>query len=85
MAGEFDPVRPVHPTWPGRRVREEGDERRRQRGPVTGQDDENGKGNGNDDRGQSRDRDDHTDNPPDNPPDTPPDTGGSGRHVDDYA
>lgn len=79
MAGEFDSVRPVHPTWPGRRVREEGDERRRRKGPVTGQDDEND--NGNDDRGQSRDRDEHKDNPPDNPPNT----GGSGRHVDDYA
>ena len=40
MPAELDPVRPVHPSWPGRRVPEEGDERKRQR-PSSGGDDRN--------------------------------------------
>ncbi len=74
MAAEFDPVRPVHPTWPGRRVPEEGDERKRQRrGPGTSQEDE--PSNEGADDGQSPARDDRRGGG----------TGGTGRHVDDYA
>lgn len=73
MTAEFDPVRPVHPTWPGRRVPGKGEERKRR--PDADQEGEPGNG----DAGGSEpgDRDDRTGNPPD--------SGGSGRHVDDYA
>lgn len=52
MAADFDPIRPVHPAWPGRPVPEEGDDKRRPRpsprdgdgnkGPASG--DEGGRG-----------------------------------------
>lgn len=74
MAAELDPVRPVHPTWPGRRVPEEGDERKRQRrGPDTAQEDE--PGNEQAGGGESGERDERNGGR----------TGSSGRHVDDYA
>lgn len=77
MVPEFDPVRPVHPTWPGRRTPEEGDERKRpRRGPVTGQEDE--PGNEGTDDGESPERDDRRGGGSSEP-------GGTGRHVDDYA
>jgi len=75
MVPELEPVRPVHPAWPGRRVPEEGDEPKRQRPrPDAREDPEHSdeQGSGDDRGGQSGRRD------------NPPGTDGIGHHVDEY-
>ena len=75
MVPELDPVRPVHPTWPSRRVPEEGDEPKRQRPPPDAREDHeqsDEQGGRDDPEGQSGRRHD------------PPGTDGIGHHVDEY-
>jgi hypothetical protein len=75
MVPEFDPVRPVHPAWPGRRVLEEGDEPKRQRPLPEGREECDG-----DDPGGRQEPGDQGDRRRE-----PPAGGGAGQHVDEYA
>lgn len=78
---ELEPVRPVHPAWPGRRVPEEGDQPRRQR-PLPGAGAEPGP---RDEGGLQQDeRRPAEPDPGQREPDRPA-TGGPGHHLDEYA
>ena len=75
MVAELDPVRPVHPTWPGRRVPEEGDEPKRHRRREADEDPDRS-----DEHGGGEDSGEQAGGRPASPgPD------GIGHHVDEYA
>jgi hypothetical protein len=76
MVPEFDPVRPVHPAWPGRRVLEEGDELKRQRPSPENR----GERDRADDQAGGQEPGEYADRRRD-----PPASDGAGQHVDDYA
>ena len=76
MVPEFDPVRPVHPAWPGRRVLEESDELKRQR-PSPESREERDRA---DDQGGGQESGEERGRRPD-----PPASDGTGQHVDEYA
>lgn len=85
MPAELDSLRPVHPSWPGRRVPEEGDERKRQR-PPSGEDgrhDQDGEGDGGDRDGMPGDKG-ITDHDGGDPRQRPPGDDRTGQHVDEY-
>ena len=89
MASEFDPIRPVHPSWRGRPVPERGDESKRSRRWPNEDEDEDASDTATDDSRPWPDAD------PSEPDQTEPDRsreppadgaeGESGQHVDDYA
>lgn len=84
MAGELDPVRPVHPTWPSRPVPEEGDERKRF--PIPSQErDQGGRGSGRPGRGEREVPAGDPEPDPEQPPGNPSDDDPPGHHVDEYA
>jgi len=79
------PIRPVHPSWPGRRVPEEGDERKRQRPPSggDGRDDRHGEESGGGRDGVPGDQG-IADRGGGNPRQRPAGDGRAGHHVDEY-
>jgi len=81
MAGELDSIRPVHPPWPGRSVREQDDEHKRHREP-----DEQGSGEGPPDDPAPDPAVPAPDDPntPQGGRPRPADDGAAGHHVDEY-
>lgn len=87
MASEFDPIRPVHPSWRGRPVPERGDESKRHRRWPGEREDASDEAT--EDSGARPDADpSETDQTaPERSREPPADgtEGESGHHVDDYA
>lgn len=83
MAGDLEPVRPVHPSWPSRPVPEDGE---RRRGPPVSpkERDQGGHGSGQSPGGEYDPPADAHEPAPEKPNANPLDDDPTGHHVDEY-
>lgn len=83
MAGDLEPVRPVHPSWPSRPAPEDGDERKRL--PVPPEErDQGGHGSGQSPGGGYQPPAGERQPEPEKPRKNPLEDDPAGHHVDEY-